>query len=341
MIKEDVFIKPFVSAMVVVRNEEMRIAKCLESLLLQDYPVDRYEIIIVDGESTDGTISCVKEVIKCISENYKIPSVRIVNNPKHILASGWNVGIKASKGEYVIRTDAHAYVDKDFISKSVETMISIGDAACVGGQMTTLSDTRVGEIIKEALSSPFGVGGSKFRYQKTAGYVDTVAYGLYKRSVFEEVGYFNEVLIRTQDNDLHRRMRDAGMKFYLNSEIHSYYYSRDSYKKLAKQQFNNGIWTMINFCLRPGKMSLRHFVPLGFVLCLLLTAIGGLFWNYIWFLTLAGLILHLCFGLWFASKRSKQLSHRFILPLVFLLMHLSYGFGSIVGFFKTKKIKKK
>ena len=309
---------PFISAMIVARNEEKRIGKCISSLLHQDYPASCYEIIIIDGESTDATLDVIEEERAKAEIEGNIPEVRIVNNPKHILAAGWNIGIKEAKGEYVIRPDAHAYVEENFISKSVEVMLKVGDAACVGGQMTTLSDTKTGDIIKEALSSPFGVGGAKFRYQKTAGYVDTVAFGLYRKSVFEEIGYFNENLVRTQDNDLHRRMRDAGMKFYLDPEIHSYYYSRDSYKKLSRQQFNNGVWTMINFRLRPGKMSIRHFVPLGFVLAILATVIGGIIWHPIWILTAAGVLFHIICGFLFAARRSKQLSHIIILPLVFL-----------------------
>lgn len=332
---------PFVSAMIVARNEEKRIRKCINSLLHQDYPSNRYEIIIIDGESTDGTLKIIDDEKAKAETEGRIPEIRIVNNPKHILAAGWNIGIKASKGEYVIRPDAHAYVEKNFISKSVEVMLRVGDADCVGGQMTTLSDTKIGDIIKEALSSPFGVGGAKFRYKKTAGYVDTVAFGLYRKSVFNKIGYFNENLVRTQDNDLHRRMRDAGMKFYLDPEIHSYYYSRDSYIKLAKQQFNNGVWTMINFRLRPGKMSIRHFVPLMFILAVLITLIGGLLYRPIWWLTLVGVLFHLVCGYLFAFRRTKQISHVLVLPFVFFMMHISYGCGSIVGFFSATDVKKK
>ena len=324
--------KTFVSAMIIVRNEENRIAKCLDSLLYQDYPADNYEIIIVDGESTDRTLDIVKERVELVKKEKSVPNLRIINNPKHILASGWNIGIKAAKGEYVIRPDAHAYVETNFISKNVETMLKVKNVSCLGGQMTTLSDSKAGKIIDQALSSPFGVGGSKFRYSKKAEYVDTVAYGLYKKSVFDEIGYFNEALIRTQDNDLHRRMKDAGMKFYLNPEIHSYYYSRDSYEKLIKQQFNNGKWTMINFLLRPGKMSIRHFIPLMFVLAILLTATVGVIVHSIWWLTLVGIFLHLICGLYFAYKRTSLFSHMLILPFVFFLIHFSYGIGSINGF---------
>lgn len=332
--------KPFVSALIVVRNEENRIAKCLGSLLDQDYPAERYEIIIVDGESSDKTLEVINKTANSVKNGRAFPEVRIVNNPKHILASGWNIGIKEAKGEYVVRPDAHAYVEPDFISRSVETMLSVGDASCVGGQMITLSDTKTGELIKEALSSPFGVGGSKFRYSKERGYVDTVAYGLYKKSVFDSIGYFNEALVRTQDNDLHRRMRDAGMKFYLDPQIRSYYYSRSTVKKLIRQQFNNGKWTMVNFLIRPGKMSVRHFVPLGFVMFLIASLIAGIFVHPVWWASLAVLLLHLLCGLFFACRRTKTFSHVIALPGLFLMIHTVYGIGSIAGFFSSFSVKK-
>lgn len=335
---KDVF--PYVSSIIVVRNEESRIAKCLDSLLFQDYPVEKYEIIIVDGNSSDSTLNVVRRQIELAKIKRIVPEIRIVNNPKYILASGWNIGIREARGEYVIRLDAHAYVDRNFISKNVEVMMKIKDAACVGGKMITLSDSKTGEIIKEALSNPFGVGGSKFRCSEKAGYVDTVAYGLYRKSVFEEIGYFNELLVRTQDNDLHRRMRDAGMKFYLDPEIRSYYYSRDSYKKLVKQQFNNGKWTMINFLLRPGKMSIRHFIPLLFVSIELLTVVCGGVYRPIWIITLSGFVLHLICGLYFALKRKKALRYTMWLPVVFLMMHIAYGCGSINGMLTWKKLKR-
>lgn len=332
--------KPFVSALIVVRNEENRVGKCLESLLSQDYPRDRYEIIVVDGESTDRTVDIVEKTAADAARGGNTVPLRILGNPKRILASGWNIGIKAAKGEFVIRPDAHAYVEPDFISKNVETMLRIGDAACVGGRMETLSDTKAGTLIKEALSSPFGVGGSKFRWSKEAGYVDTVAFGLYRKSIFAEIGYFNEALVRTQDNDLHRRMRDAGMKFYLDPSICSRYYSRSSFPKLARQQFNNGKWTMINFLLRPGHMSIRHFVPLGFVLALLAAAVAGVFWHPAWWALAGGVAVHLACGFCFAGKRSSAPLHVLLLPFVFLLMHLSYGVGSIAGVFAAPGVKK-
>ncbi|SMC39288.1 glycosyltransferase family 2 protein [Sporomusa malonica] len=336
---------PFISAMIVARNEECYIEQCFRSLLEQSYPADCYEVLIIDGFSTDKTLDIAKETeakyAKCIDENNTDTSIktetkvqiRYFSNPKLSLAAGWNLGIRNAQGDYVIRIDAHAYADKDYLFNSMRTMLSVKDAVCVGGAMNTETLTEKGEIIKEVLSSPFGVGGSKFRYMKEAGYVDTVAFGLYKKEVFERLGYFDEQLERTQDNDMHRRIRADGGKFYLNPEIKTTYYSRDSMSKMMKQGFMNGKWTMINFRRHPGKMAIRHFVPFGFVLSLLGCFALGFFSKSFLVLMLLGIVLHLSVGCYFAFERSKEMSHRLAIPFLFLMLHGSYGIGSLVGVF--------
>lgn len=328
---------PFVTAMIVARNEENYIEKCLQSLIEQSYPSDLYEILIIDGMSTDKTIEIAKQTIDTsnidLEERDRV-SIRYFTNPRINLASGWNTGIKNAKGEYVVRIDAHAYADVDFIKNSVNTILKVNDVVCVGGAMETESISSKGNIIKEILSSPFGVGGSKFRYSKSAGYVDTVAYGLYKKEIFDQVGFFDETLDRTQDNDLHRRIRAAGGKFYLNPEIKTVYYSRDSVIKMMRQAFLNGKWTMINFKRNPGKMAIRHFVPFAFICSLISSFLLGFISNYFWLISIIILLTHLILGLVFSLLKTQKMPFIFIMPLLFLLLHSSYGMGSIAGIFK-------
>jgi glycosyltransferase involved in cell wall biosynthesis len=208
---------PFVTAMIVARNEEKYIEKCFRSLLEQNYPPDRYEVLIIDGLSDDETLAIAKDTENKYAfreyangDKFKV-QVRYLHNPKKILAAGWNLGIKNAVGEYVIRIDAHGFADHDFISQSVKVIGEISDAVCVGGKMRSKAITSHGEIIANVLSSPFGVGNSKFRVSNTAGYSDTVAFGLYKKEIFERVGYFDETLKRNQDNDMHARIRSAGL----------------------------------------------------------------------------------------------------------------------------------
>ena len=234
--------KPFVSALLVTRNEQDYIEIALMSYIEQTYPKNSYEIIVIDGGSTDKTL----EIVNSIKNKYETGDFRItlLNNPKQILASGWNIGIKAARGEYVIRIDAHAKALPTFIEKSVETMSKV-DATCVGGRLITKTIQGNNDTISKVLSSPFGVGNSSFRVSDQAGYVDTAVYGLYRKTIFDEVGFFNEKYVRNQDLQMHSRIRKAGGKFYFNPEIQSEYYSRNTVKKMIKQAFGNGKWNMI------------------------------------------------------------------------------------------------
>ena len=327
----DILIQPFVSALLVTRNEQAFIEKAMMSLINQTYPKDYYEIIVIDGESTDDTLKIVKKLI----EQYKTDSfdIRVINNPKHILATGWNLGIKDAKGEFVVRIDAHAEAAEDFIEKNVETMLKTTDAVCVGGKLTTMSLNGDNDTISKVLSSPFGVGNSSFRVSDGAGYSDTAVYGLYKKEIFERVGYFNEKYIRNQDIELHSRIRKAGGKFYFNPQINCVYYSRNTVKKMVKQAFGNGKWNMVLLKNQNSALRLRHLVPFAFVLFLIVTTLLGFFSKYLWFLELGVLFLHLALGLFAATKKTKSISEILKMPFLFLLLHVSYGAGYLAGIF--------
>lgn len=329
---------PFISAMIVTYNEELSIQKCLSSLLTQTYPCDLYEVLIIDGKSTDRTVELAKQteadyIAECKRSRKTPVSVRYFQNDKRILAAGWNIGIREAVGNYVVRIDAHAYADERFLELSVDTMFSVKDAVCVGGTIVAKGLSQKGKIVEHILSSPFGVGGARFRYSKKSGYVDTVAYGLYRKEIFERLGYFDETLERTQDNDMHRRIRDAKEKFYLNPEIKTVYLSRDSVRKMLRQGFNNGKWIMINFKKRPGKIAIRHFVPLCFILTFLLFILMSFFNKWFFVVGLCLLFVHLLMGLCFSFKKTKNISYIIKMPFLFLFLHICYGIGSIAGLF--------
>ena len=310
---------PFVSALLVTRNEQSYIEKALLSLINQTYPKDSYEIIVIDGESSDDTLKIVNNLIgQYKTKNFDI---RIINNPKRILSSGWNLGIRNAKGDYVVRIDAHGEAAADFIEKNVETMLSVNDAACVGGRLMTKSLDGDNDIISKVLSSPFGVGNSSFRVSDRPGYTDTAVYGLYKKEIFETVGFFNEKFVRNQDIELHSRIRAAGERFYFNPEISCIYYSRNTVKKMAKQAFGN------------SALSLRHLVPFAFVLYLIIFTALGFFSKIFWFLEAGVLLIHVMLGLMAACKKTRRLSEIVKMPFLFLILHLSYGVGYLSGIF--------
>jgi len=317
---------PMVSMIVVVRNEAKYIKKCLTSLIQQDYPKSRYEIIVVDGMSTDGT----RDIIQQIAKTEK--RIRLFNNPKLILASGWNIGIKKAKGDIVIRIDAHAFVTSDFISESVK-YLKKEDAVCVGGPHAgIIGEGYIGKSISCLLSSPFGVGNAKYRYGCKEGYVDTVPYGAYWKKIFEEIGFFNEDLVRNQDIEFHSRIRKKGWKIFMAPSIRSYYYCRSNIRGLLKQSFGNGYWVIETLT----SASLRHLVPLFFVISILIFSLLSLFSLKIrmLFIILLGTYFSLALSFTLYSIIKRDVKHSLLLPVLFFLFHISYGLGSLYNCLK-------
>lgn len=319
---------PFVSALLVTRNEIDYIEDSLISLINQTYPKDKYEIIVIDGMSDDGT----RDLIQSIIDKYSTDkfSITMLENPKRILASGWNLGIKNAKGDFVVRIDAHAVAPENFIRKNVETILSV-EAVCVGGKLITKSLDEKGKTISKVLSSPFGVGNSSFRVSDTPAYTDTAVYGLYRKEIFDKVGYFDESFIRNQDIELHSRIKRSGGKFYFNPKIESIYFARNTIKKMIRQAFGNGKWNMILLKKKKSALSIRHLIPFAFVLYILLSLIGGFVCKFIWILAIAVLLLHLTLGFISALKKDANLKELYVMPILFLMLHFAYGCGFFSG----------
>ena len=324
---------PYISVLVVCRNEEEYIKLSLQSVLNQDYPDDRYEILVIDGMSDDGTVNVAKQVIdRYETEHDGCPDTYFLPNEKKILAAGWNIGIRNSKGSYVVRIDAHSEIPSDYISKCVAT-ITMHDAVCVGGKIESKSMQREDDTIAKVLSSPFGVGNSSFRVSNTEGYVDTAVYGLYDRRIFDKVGYFDESLVRNQDIELHARIRNAGGKFYFNPVIKSTYYTRNTVKKMLRQAFQNGKWNPIVSKKTKGTLSIRHMIPFAFVSFTGICTILGCLKRGFWYLELMILGLHLCLGFVFAKKKTSDPKELAKMPFLFMALHLTYGTGFLTGLF--------
>ena len=333
-----------VSVVMPVFNEEKYIAKCIDSLLLQDYPMEDMEWIFIDGRSKDRTVEIIREYAD------KYPElIKIYDNPDKIVPFAMNIGISNSKGKYIVRLDAHADYATDYISKCVH-YLDITDADNVGGVAETKSHGFVGNAIAKMLSSKFGVGNSQFRTNGESGYVDTVPFGAFRREVFSKYGGYDERLVRNQDNEMNYRIRKNGGKIYLANDIKLSYYCRDTMKGIASMANKNGMWNIITMNLCPGSMGIRHFIPLAFVASLIgmtVLSVCGFF-----ILPLLGWILSALFGLelllylgmdaLFSAKLSNSLKEFLLLMLLFPMFHIAYGFGSIKGIFKltNKKYRK-
>ncbi len=249
-----------------------------------------------------------------------------------------NLGIAAARGEVIIRMDAHCTYEASYISSCLESLKHT-QADNVGGPMRAVGTNYQGKAIAAAHHSAFGLGGGKFHDDQCEGYVDTVYLGAFRKEIFRRVGFYNERLARNQDIELNSRIIRQGGRIYLNPKTKSYYYSRSRLTDLWKQNFENGKWCVYTMFVNRNALSLRHFVPLLFVSCLIsLTLLGLMITFFKTLLIMAFASYSLC-ACAFAAQAGLKKGIRFIpfLPVVFGVLHVSYGIGSLHGLLTVRK----
>jgi succinoglycan biosynthesis protein ExoA len=322
---------PRVSVLIPCRNEGQYLAQCLASVVASDFPHDRLEVLVIDGDSTDQSPAIVDRVA------LRHPFVRRLANPRRITPAGLNIGIRACAGDIIIRLDAHAAIAPDYVSRCVDVLRTSG-ADNVGGIMRTRprGAGRLARAIGAVTSHRFGVGGSYFRAHPSGPmWVDTVFGGCYPRAVFERVGLFNERLVRGQDMEFNQRLRRAGGRILLDPSIVCDYYARSSPTEFARHTWTNGVWAIVPFLHSPVMpVRARHLVPLGFVLSLVLAAVLGITTSVGPgpFLAISGSYgLGALLAAADVARRERDLMLAPPAVACFALLHLAYGLGSLWG----------
>ena len=321
-----------------IYNEEKYIRQFLDSLLKQDYPKEDLEILLVDGMSKDHTREIVAEYTA------QFPFIRLIDNPERIVPYAMNRGIEAAQGDIIMRLDAHASYQPDYFSVLVNGLKRLG-AENVGTVCHTdvLNKTPKTLAIREVLSNKLGVGNSAFRTGiNEVKEVDTVPFGCWPKSVFEHYGKYDVRLVRNQDIELNKRIKRNGGRIYILPDTYCTYLARETYHALAKNNYGNGKWNILTvfYTKTFSSLSLRHFIPLLFVLSLIVPPLLSLLWfPFIW-LTVASLIAYLTLVSIVSSRLAKEKGLSFIrLVITFFVLHLSYGWGSLVGILKLPFIK--
>lgn len=326
-----------VSIIIPCRNEEKYIGKCLDSIIAQDYPKERMEVLVVDGASEDETRTVIK---KFQIQNSKL-KIQLIDNPRKFTPFGLNIGIRNTQGEIIIRMDAHSGYREDFISKCVSHLMESG-ADNVGGVIKTSSadDTLEARAVALSLSSPFGaasdfrLGGNKPKS------VDTVFGGCFKKEIFERIGLFDERLIRSQDLEFNLRIKSRGGKIILFPDIVVYYYPQPTFLKFFKHNFNDGIWSIYPLKIIKMKFKLRHYIPLLFVAGLISSFILGIFSAFFFAISIFILFVYGFTTFYFSLKialEEKDIRFLLLMPIAFFCRHFGYGLGSIFGVIKIIK----
>lgn len=323
---------PFISIIVPCRNEKKYIEGLLKSIDSQDYPKDRLEVIIADGMSDDGT----REILSNIKSDFNY--LTVIDNEKKIVPTALNKAIRMSKGEYIIRLDAHSFYPCSYFSRLIEVIEKTG-ADNVGGMwITEPGDSSLkAKAISLATSHPFGVGNSAYRTPtvKTDPFeVDTVPFGCYRRSVFERIGYFDEELVRNQDNEFNERLLNNDGKILLIPDLKIKYFARENFSKLWLMNYHYSLFGPLVDKKLNKRPRLRKYVPSLFVLSLAIPTLLGFKIKKLRYISAFSAFLYLILNMYFSLKiciRERNFRLFAYLMSAFIVTHFSYGIGFLIG----------
>jgi glycosyltransferase involved in cell wall biosynthesis len=324
-------------------NEELYIVKCIESMVSQNIDKEGFEVLFVDGGSTDLTVNLIQK----FQQKYNF--IKLLNNPDKVVPYAMNIGIDKAVGDILIRIDAHSYYPENYVSVLVSNLIKMNadnvGAICITDVLTKNKKTTA---IKEVLSNSFGVGNSLFRLGVSEiTEVDTVPFGCYRKEVFTKYGLYNTKLVRNQDIELNKRIKRGGGKIYLIPDTYCVYYAREKYREIIKNNYLNGKWSILTVYITKtfNSLSVRHFVPMLFLLSILFPLLVALVYFPFLYLAIFSIALYLGLIIIVCSMISinKKINFGYLL-VTFILLHFSYGFGSLIGIasipFQKNKITK-
>ena len=307
-------------------NEQDNIENCLDSILNQNYDKSLIDIVIVDGHSSDNTITKIK------SYQEKFPNISLLENPVRKTPTSLNIGIKEAKGEIIIILGAHASIDKDFIFYN-NKYLNEHNLKVTGGTQINLGFNLIQKAIGWAMENPFGIGSAPYRWSRKEQFVDTVVYAAYRRELFDEIGYFEENFSIAEDAELNWRIRKAGHKIFFSPNIKSYYHPRKTVKKFIQQMFRYGILRVNMFKKHKSAVKITHMVPPAFVLTLILLLVLTVFSDLSPVYLISILAFYFVVNLLSVSLKSTKENYKFILLISILIfaLHFSWGLGFIVG----------
>ena len=326
-----------VSVVVGLLNEEKFLPRLIEDFKKQTYNHNEIELIFIDGMSKDDSWKILEDFK---NSNHDFYDVVLLKNPKVILSAGMNVGIKAARGECILKVDCHSHITDNFIENNVK-IIEEGEDVCGGPRPNIIENAdNFSKTLLLVEENMFGSGIADYRKKTTKKYVSSVFQGMYKKSIFDKIGLLDEKVGRVEDNELHYRIRKNGYKIRYSNDILSYQYTRPTLKRMLKQKYSNGYWIGKVSHIYPKAFSIFHFVPLAFVLAIIfslcmipITSIFIILLSSVYFLfTILITIMTII--------NNKFNITILLMPIILFLIHVYYGVGTLVGLIKGFSWKK-
>ncbi len=317
-------------------NEERFISRCLNSIIKQTYEFEKMDVMIIDGGSNDKT----KDIVAEYQKSHQ--NIRFIENKKKIQSVAFNIGIKKSTAPYIIRLDAHAEYDSEYIYLCIKNLKDDKKRGNVGGRCNILPFNQSVWAQTNAIlnHSRFGIGGAAFRVSNEAHNTDSVPFGAFPRKIIEKIGGMREDLPRGEDNEYNSRIRKAGYKIFFDPNIISSYFARPTLGASCKQMYANGNSIGYLYYIDREAIGIRHLIPLLFVVSGLFSIIISVLWSPFCYVFCGGLALYLIADA-MASIMGAKDNVKCTLPLfiLFFCVHVSYGMGTIAGLIKGLKTK--
>lgn len=326
-----------ISVVIPCRNEVQFIGECIEAIQNSEIVSDlKLSIIVVDGMSDDGTRSLVQELIK------KYDNLFLVDNLNKMTPFAFNLGIQSIDFDYVQIVGARHILSANYIQTCYEALSKQNELWCIGGRLINEYTNPLSELISRAMSNSFGMGVGNFRTLQKSDYTDTVTSPMYPKFVFDKIGYFDEDLVRNQDDDFNFRVTKAGGKIWYEHAIFLKYYVRGNLSGLKKQFFQYGYWKVFVNKKHKAITTFRQMIPPLFVLGVLIAPIFLLFAHWlIGYLTIFFLSTYFILLLFFSLRLSTKFSDFLSLIRIFCILHFSYGFGYLKGIFHFLLLNRK
>lgn len=324
--------KILVSIIVCCYNENDYIDSCLGSLVNQNDIKGKFEILVIDGMSTDGTREKIQKILRLY------PEIKFFDNPAQVKPPAINIGFRNSAGTYIAICDAHTIYAEDYIIGCIRLLNKYPDVNCVGGPIVSIGKTNFGKANAIAMSSKIGVGNAKHRFPDYEGYAEMACFPVFRRNVLDTVGFYDEYFIINHDDEYCFRLRKAGGKVFLSPSVKSYYYVRNSITKLFMQYFSYGYWQIAFLKKHKEPISIRQLIPFTFFLVLILLIILSVVISKPIvgiFLPILYVIVLITAAIPVSLKEGIKVAINF--PIAVFILHFSYAAGFVTGLFKFRK----